>query len=73
MVSGSAKATREADRILDAFASRRLIPPLSAEDPWFDDDAAYAIALEVYRRRVQRGEQPVGRKIGFTNRSLWRE
>jgi 2-keto-4-pentenoate hydratase len=73
MSSGSAETAREADRILDAFASRRLIPPLSTEDPLFDDDAAYAIALEVYRRRVQRGERPVGRKIGFTNRSIWPE
>jgi 2-keto-4-pentenoate hydratase len=73
MGSGSDETTRDADRILDAFASRRLIPPLSTEDPSFDDDAAYAIALELYRRRVQRGETPIGRKIGFTNRSIWRE
>jgi 2-keto-4-pentenoate hydratase len=73
MSLGSAEVSREADRILDAFASRRLIPPLSHGDPAFDEDDAYAIALEIYRRRVQRHETPIGRKIGFTNRSIWRE
>jgi 2-keto-4-pentenoate hydratase len=70
---GSAEMSREAGRILDAFASRRLIAPLSTGDTSFDEDDAYAIALEIYRRRVLRGETPIGRKIGFTNRSIWRE
>jgi hypothetical protein len=56
-----------------AFASQRLIRPLSTDDPAADEDGAYAIALEVYARRVRRGEMPVGRKIGFTNRSIWAE
>jgi 2-keto-4-pentenoate hydratase len=66
---GSAEMSREAGRILDAFASRRLIAPLRTGDPSFDEDEAYAIALEIYRRRVLRGETPIGRKIGFTNTS----
>jgi 2-keto-4-pentenoate hydratase len=70
---GSGDVTRAADRILDAFASQRLIPPLSRDDPSLDEDSAYAIALEVYTRRVRRGERPVGRKIGFTNSSIWAE
>ena len=73
MGSGSAETSREADRILDAFASRRLIPPLSTDNPSLDEDGAYAIALEIYRRRVRRGETSVGRKIGFTNRAIWPE
>ena len=59
--------------ILDAFASQRLIAPLSRGDPSLDEDGAYAIAREVHTRRVQRGEKPVGRKIGFTNRTIWAE
>jgi hypothetical protein len=70
---GSSDATPVAERILDAFASQRLIRPLSRDDPSLDEDSAYAIALEVYSRRVHRGERPVGRKIGFTNRNLWAE
>ena len=70
---GSAETTRAAERIEDAFASQRLISPLSTGDPSLDEDAAYAIALEIHARRVGRGETPVGRKIGFTNRSIWAE
>jgi 2-keto-4-pentenoate hydratase len=62
---------RPADRILDAFASKRLIESLSAGDPSFDEARAYDVADEVHARRMERGEQPVGRKIGFTNRTLW--
>ena len=62
-----------AEIILDAFASHRLIAPLSDGDPSLDEDGAYAIACEVHARRVRRGEKPVGRKIGFTNRSIWAE
>jgi len=64
-------AMREADLVLDAFASRRLIALLSDRDPSLDQDRAYAIAGEVHQRRIERGEQPVGRKIGFTNQMLW--
>ena len=73
MAPGSSDPTRAAERILDAFASQRLIPPLSRDDPSLDEDSAYAIALEVHTRRVRRGERPVGRKVGFTNRSIWAE
>jgi 2-oxo-3-hexenedioate decarboxylase len=64
-------AMREADLVLDAFGSRRLIGLLSDEDPSLDQARAYEIAGEVHRRRLERGERPVGRKIGFTNQTLW--
>ena len=71
MQRASAFAVRQAERVLEAFGSRKLISPLSVDNPSLDEDDAYAIALEVYRRRVERGEVAVGRKIGFTNRSVW--
>lgn len=52
---------------LEALDHNRLWPTpcgLSLQD-------AYAHALEVRRLRIQRGEQPRGFKIGFTNRSIW--
>jgi 2-oxo-3-hexenedioate decarboxylase len=61
----------QAEIVLDAFASQRLIGLLSGGDPSLDEAGAYAIASEVHARRVQRGEKPVGRKIGFTNRTIW--
>ncbi len=36
-----------------------------------DVAAAYQTALQVRQSRVNRGEQPRGYKIGFTNRSIW--
>ena len=48
-----------------------MIGLLSDDDPTLDEDGAYAIANEVYARRVARGEKPVGRKIGFTNSTTW--
>jgi 2-oxo-3-hexenedioate decarboxylase len=62
-----------ADAILDAFAARRLMTPLSDDDPALDADGAYSLAREIHARRVERGENPVGRKIGFTNRALWHD
>jgi 2-keto-4-pentenoate hydratase len=59
------------DLVLDAFASRRLIGLLSDSDPTLDLDGAYAIAKEVHERRLARGENPLGRKIGFTNYTIW--
>src|SRR3981081_4035911 len=59
------------DRILAAFASRQLIELPSDADPTLDEDRAYLIAREIQVRRAARGERPVGRKIGFTNRTLW--
>ncbi len=62
-----------ADAVLDAIDRHRLIGLLSDRDPSLDEDGAYAIAWEVHERRRKRGEKPVGRKIGFTNRTIWAE
>ena len=62
-----------ADAVLDAIDRHRLIGLLSDRDPSLDEDGAYAIAWEVHEWRRKRGEKPVGRKIGFTNRTIWAE
>jgi len=66
-------ALKPVDAILDAVESHRLIGLLSDGDPSLDEDGAYAIAWEVHARRLGWGERPVGRKIGFTNRTIWAE
>jgi 2-oxo-3-hexenedioate decarboxylase len=68
-----ASSTRYADALLDAFATGRLTGLPSDGDPELDVDGAYAIASEIHERRIARGERPVGRKIGFTNREIWAE
>jgi 2-oxo-3-hexenedioate decarboxylase len=60
-----------ARRVIDAFDSSTLIEPLTTDDPDLDETGAYAIAAAVHAQRVARGERPVGRKIGFTNRTVW--
>ncbi len=62
-----------AERLLDALDHARSIPPLTDAEPTLDDERAYAIAREIHDRRVARGEHPIGRKIGFTNRNIWPE
>jgi 2-oxo-3-hexenedioate decarboxylase len=63
--------TTPADELMAAFASRRLIPPFTDRESALDGVGDYHVAAEVHRRRVDRGETPVGRKIGFTNRTIW--
>lgn len=60
-----------ADEALAALANRRQIEPFSARDANFDLSTAYRVGDIVRARRMQRGEKLVGRKIGFTNRTIW--
>jgi 2-keto-4-pentenoate hydratase len=45
--------------------------PAGDSATFLDLSAAYQTALQVRALRVARGEQPVGYKIGFTNRGIW--
>ena len=60
-----------ADRLDGAFAQARQLRCISADDPAFDVAEAYAVLAELHARRVARGVRPVGRKIGFTNTTIW--
>ena len=62
-----------ADTVLSALAGVRQIAPVTAAAPGFDLPAAYRVADAVRRQREARGERVVGRKIGFTNRTIWDE
>src|SRR5690349_19847836 len=68
-----ADVSKIALEILDAYDRGVTIAPPGNADPAFGWDAAYAVAAEVFRARCARGERPVGRKIGFTNRNIWPE
>jgi 2-oxo-3-hexenedioate decarboxylase len=59
---------REAIAALD---EARSIEPFTARYPDFDMPQAHAVAAAVRALRAARGEKPTGRKIGFTNRSIW--
>jgi 2-oxo-3-hexenedioate decarboxylase len=62
-----------AHEIMEAWAARRQIASLAARLSGFDLDHAYQVTAALRRIRQARGERPVGRKIGFTNRTIWDE
>jgi len=64
--------TATAVRLRDAYATRQSAPPPSSEDPAFDLATAYAVERELVRLRRDDGHQPVGRKVGFANKAVWR-
>lgn len=49
----------------------RQVEPFSSRDPDFDLSQAYEVVEALRVLRQTRGETPVGRKIGFTNRAIW--
>jgi len=60
----------------DAFATLdtgRQIEPFSSRLSSFNLDDSYRVTAVVRQMREARGELPVGRKIGFTNRTIWAE
>jgi 2-oxo-3-hexenedioate decarboxylase len=60
-----------ADRLIAAYDSATTLAPIAAATPGFDVAAAYHVLAEIERRRIAQGWRPVGRKIGFTNRTIW--
>jgi 2-keto-4-pentenoate hydratase len=58
---------------LAALDAGRQIQPFSSRTSSFNLDDAYRITAAVRKMREARGELPVGRKIGFTNRTAWVE
>ncbi len=62
-----------ATELLAALDENRMIDPITDRDPRFDAEAAYLVSAEILRRRQARGEKPIGRKVGFTNRTIWSE
>lgn len=62
-----------AGEALAALDARRQVTPFSARIDGFRLADAYRVATDVRARRVARGERPLGRKIGFTNRTIWAE
>lgn len=61
-----ARIEAEARRILDAHARRATLDPISDRGALSLDDA-YAIQAVVMQARLDRGERPVGWKLGYTS------
>jgi 2-keto-4-pentenoate hydratase len=62
-----------ATEALAALDTGRQIAPFSCRLAAFELDDAYRVTAAANHMRVTRGETRVGRKIGFTNRTIWTE
>ncbi len=67
----SAAPSGTARQLLDAFDAGSQIAPLSDSASDLTLARGYEIAAHLHDMRLARGEKPVGRKIGFTNRTIW--
>ncbi len=59
------------DELIELHAHPRLLAPFSDRHPELDAQAGYAAAECLHEHRAAQGWRTVGRKIGFTNRTLW--
>ncbi|MFO1284607.1 MAG: decarboxylase [Burkholderiales bacterium] len=59
------------ERLLAAADGGPSLAPITDADPRFDVECAYETLAALHARRIAAGWRPVGRKIGFTNRTIW--
>lgn len=59
-----------AGELYDALRGCSTVPPLMARHPELSIDDAYAISLDVLKRRESDGERVVGKKIGVTSKAV---
>ena len=60
-----------ADDVIAAHEQASEVPPFSERHPGLTAAAGYEAARALHAHRLARGWKPLGRKIGFTNRTLW--
>lgn len=60
-----------AAQLIAAYETRSLVERITTNMPDFDLAAAYEVLRLIERDRHVRAWEPVGRKIGFTNRTIW--
>jgi 2-oxo-3-hexenedioate decarboxylase len=60
-----------ADRLTEAYDSATTLPPITTAAPDFSGADGYAVLDDIETRRRAQGWQAIGRKIGFTNRTIW--
>ena len=60
-----------AEELIELAASGHTAPPFSARHPKLDEAMGYRAMRRLHEHRLALGWKPVGRKIGFTNRTIW--
>ena len=69
-VKSQLKMTLE-EELVALHQSPREVAPFSERYPGLTPAGGYAAARRLHEHRLAQGWKPVGRKIGFTNRTLW--
>ena len=64
-------ASSLAEEVIRLQDGASLAQPFTTREQGFGLDAAYAVSRELLRLREADGWRRVGRKIGFTNRTIW--
>ncbi|HTP63449.1 MAG TPA: decarboxylase [Burkholderiales bacterium] len=64
-------ATKLATELIDLHEQPRLVSQFSARYPGLTAETGYAAARQLHAHRLAQGWKPAGRKIGFTNRTIW--
>lgn len=64
-------ATALANELIDLHERPRLVTPFSTRYPGLTAETGYAAARKLHAHRLAQGWKLVGRKIGFTNRTIW--
>jgi 2-keto-4-pentenoate hydratase len=62
-----------AKEAIAVLGTGRQVAPFSSRRSDFGLEGAYRVTAAIRAQRETRGERPVGRKIGFTNRTIWPE
>ncbi len=57
--------------LVELHEAPREIPPFSERYPELTPREGYAAASALHAHRLAQGWKPIGRKIGFTNRTIW--
>src|SRR5690349_877570 len=57
--------------LISLHEAPREVPPFSERYPGLTPAAGYEAAHALHEHRMRMGWRPLGRKIGFTNRTLW--
>ena len=60
-----------ADALIAAYDTATTLPPITASAPDFSVTDGYAVLHDIETRRGAQGWTAMGRKIGFTNRTIW--
>src|SRR5678816_1888531 len=59
------------DELVALHDAPREVAPFSQRYPGLTPAASYAAARGLHEHRVAQNWKPAGRKVGFTNRTLW--